>query len=72
MVVLTIMTKKYCWTRDLPFDQAQILTNELSKIYTVAQITRPNCNKLNNAVQINDISDKKVFLSLLMHSEKEY
>jgi len=62
--------KKYCWTRDLPFNQAQVLTDELSKIYTVAQITRPHCNKLNNTIQINDIGDKKVFLSLLMKSEK--
>ena len=37
--------KKYCWTRDLPFNQAQVLTDELSKIYTVAQITIPHCNK---------------------------
>lgn len=62
--------KKYCWTRDLPFNQAQILTDELSKIYTVVQITRPHCKKLNNAIVIDDIPDKKVFISLLKKTEK--
>ena len=63
-------TKKYCWTRDLPFDQVQILANELSKNYTIVQVARPNCNKIPNAVMVNDLPDKRVLLGLLLKTEK--
>ncbi len=61
--------KKYCWTRDIPHTQAQILANELSKQYSILHITRPTCNKLINTEAVNEI-DKRTLMLLLTISQK--
>jgi hypothetical protein len=62
--------KDYCWTRDFPFEQAQILTNELLKHFTVMQVSRPNCQKLQGAEWVNDVPNKRTLLGLLTVSSK--
>ena len=58
--------KKYCWTRDFPTDQAQILVNELSKTYRILHITRPNSDVLQNVERVDHIPNKRTFLAVLL------
>jgi len=62
--------RSYCWTRDLPVSQSQILVNELSKKYKIYHVTRKNGPSLNNAERVDAIASKRTFLSLLLKSEK--
>lgn len=62
--------KQYSWTRDIPYEQSQILVNELSKIYKIIHVTRKNSPALNNVVRIDHVPNKRSFLSLLLRSEK--
>ena len=62
--------KKYCWTRDFPTDQAQILVNELSKTYRILHITRPNSDVLQNVERVDHIPNKRTFLAVLLRSQK--
>jgi len=62
--------KQYSWTRDIPYEQSQILVNELSKIYKIFHVTRKNAPALNNVVRIDQVPNKRSFLSLLLRSEK--
>mgnify|MGYP003116492376 FL=1 len=62
--------RSYCWTRDLPVSQSQILVNELSKKYKIYHVTRKNGPSLNNAERVDAIGSKRTFLSLLLKSEK--
>lgn len=61
--------KKYCWTRDIPHNQAQVLANELSKFYTVIHVSRPNCNRLQNTEFLEEV-DKRTLMLLLTISQK--
>lgn len=63
--------KKYCWTRDFPYSQAQILANELSKSFTVVHVTRPNCDKLANTETVNEV-DKRTLMLLNTVAEKRF
>ena len=60
----------YCWTRDLPAEQSQILVNELSKTYKIIHVTRKNTQQLNDVTRIDEIPNKRSFISLLLRSEK--
>ena len=54
--------RTYCWTRDIPHNQAQILVNELAKSYTIFHVTRPNCPKLRNTETVNEIDKRTLML----------
>lgn len=62
--------KKYSWTRDLPHEQAQILADNLSKIYKIIHISRKNGYVLNNVERVDEVSNKRTLISILMRSEK--
>ena len=62
-------SKKYCWTRDIPFTQAQILANELSKNFAILHVARTGCNTLANTETINEV-DKRTLMLLLTVSQK--
>lgn len=62
-------SKKYCWTRDMPFTQAQILANELSKNFAILHVARVGCNTLANTETINEV-DKRTLMLLLTVSQK--
>lgn len=55
--------KDYCWTRDIPHNQAQILANELSKEYHIIHVTRPECQELENTERLGD-TDKRTLMLL--------
>ena len=60
----------YRWTRDLPFNLVQALTNYYSSQYTIFQIARPNSLIAQGATSINKPLDVMQYLSLLLHSQK--
>jgi hypothetical protein len=62
-------SKKYCWTRDIPHGQAQILANELSKHFSILHVSRPTCNRLINTETVNEM-DKRSLMLLLTLSQK--
>tara|TARA_R110002012_G_scaffold316330_1_gene531152 strand:- start:1683 stop:2582 length:900 start_codon:yes stop_codon:yes gene_type:complete len=62
--------KQYCWTRDIPHNQAQILVNELSKVYRILHVTRPNCPVLENTERVDSIPNKRTFIAMLLRSQK--
>ena len=62
--------RSYCWTRDLPVSQSQILVDELSKKYKIYHVTRKNGPPLNNVERVDEVASKRTFLSLLLKSEK--
>ena len=62
--------RQYSWTRDLPFEQSEILVNELSKIYKIIHVTRKNAQQLSGVTRIDEVPNKRTFLSLLLRSEK--
>tara|TARA_R110001592_G_C13153812_1_gene748352 strand:- start:813 stop:1718 length:906 start_codon:yes stop_codon:yes gene_type:complete len=61
--------KDYCWTRDIPHNQAQILADELSKSFTILHVTRPDCKRLNNTETVNEV-DKRTLMLMLLGSQK--
>lgn len=61
--------KDYCWTRDIPHMQAQILVNELAKNFTILHVTRPNCKRLENTETVNEI-DKRTLMLMLTATQK--
>ena len=63
-------TRSYCWTRDLPESQSQILADELSKNYKISHVTRKNGPILNNVERVDAVGSKRTFLSILLKSEK--
>ena len=60
----------YCWTRDFPLNQAQILTDELCKGYSVVQVAKKNAPRLQNATYIDDVPNKRTFIAMLARSQK--
>jgi len=54
--------KHYAWARDLPHNQAQILANELSKLYTVLHITKQGNPDLANTERIQDMDKRSLML----------
>ena len=62
--------KQYSWTRDLPHQQAQILADNLSKKYKVIHISRKNGYQLNNVHRVDEVQNKRTFISILLKSEK--
>lgn len=62
--------KPYCWTRDFPFEQAQVLTDELSKTFNVLQVAKKHAKRLQNAMFIDDVPNKRMFLGMLLRSHK--
>lgn len=73
--------RPYCWSRDMPLDVAQKVTNHFKKSHFVMQITRPNSPKVENAfvrheplsntelVGIVSLSSKRLFIdSSLQHA----
>jgi hypothetical protein len=69
VVCIVIRVKSNCWTRDIPFTQAQILANELSKNFAILHVARAGCNTLANTETINEI-DKRTLMLLLTVSQK--
>jgi hypothetical protein len=61
--------KDYCWARDIPFNQAQLLVNEFSKNYSILHVARPNCRRLANTDTVNEL-DKRSLMLLLTVSQK--
>ena len=62
--------KSYCWTRDFPIGQAQILTDELCKTFDIVQVGKKNGKRLNNATFIDDVQSKRMLMSLVLRSSK--
>jgi len=62
--------KQYSWTRDLPFGQSQILVNELSKNYKILHVTRKNAQQLNGVTRVDEVPNKRSFISCLLRSDK--
>ena len=62
--------KQYSWTRDLPHQQAQILADNLSKDYKIMHVSRKNGYKLNNVERIDEVGNKRTFISILLRSQK--
>ena len=62
--------KQYSWTRDIPHEQAQILVNELVKNYSVFHVCRKNSAHLQGVERIDQVDNKRTFLTLLFKSEK--
>lgn len=54
--------KDYCWTRDIPHNQAQVLANELSKDYHIIHVTRPECKSLENTERLGDLDKRTLML----------
>ena len=50
--------RSYCWTRDLPVSQSQILVDELSKKYKIYHVTRKNGPPLNNVERVDEVASK--------------
>jgi hypothetical protein len=53
----------YCWTRDIPSSQAQILVDNLKDQYHIFHVTRPNCPDLHN-VEVLPEMDKRTLMVL--------
>ena len=62
--------KQYSWTRDIPHQQAQILVNELSKAFKIYHVCRKNSPNLQGVERVEDVPNKRIFLSLLLKSQK--
>jgi hypothetical protein len=62
--------RTYSWTRDLPFEQSQILVNELSKLYKIYHITRQSGPTLAGVERVEDVPNKRILISILLKSEK--
>ena len=52
----------YCWTRDIPTSQAQILANELSKQFHILHVTRPHCTVLQNVERVDEVPKRTLML----------
>ena len=53
---------QYCWTRDIPHNQAQLLVNELSKYFQIFHVTRPECRELVNTERVAEIDKRTLML----------
>lgn len=62
--------KQYSWTRDIPQTQAQILVNELSKQFKIFHVCRKNAPQLQSVERVDEVGNKRTFLSLLLKSQK--
>lgn len=62
--------KAYSWTRDLPYEQSQILVNELGKQFKIYHVCRKNGPQLQGVERIENVDNKRTFLSLLLKSQK--
>ena len=54
--------RDYCWTRDIPHNQAEFLARELTKTFAVLHITRPNSPKFQNIESLNEIDKRTLML----------
>ena len=61
---------EYCWTRDMPHNQAQILVNELSKYYQILHVTRPECQSLINTERVDEIDKRTLMLMAATASKR--
>ena len=62
--------KQYSWTRDLPQQQAQILADNLSQKFKIIHISKKNGYQLNNVHRVDEVQNKRTFISILLKSEK--
>jgi len=62
--------KQYSWTRDIPQSQSQILVNELQNQYSIFHVCRKNSPHLKGVERIDQVDNKRTFLSLLFKSQK--
>ena len=62
--------KQYSWTRDIPHQQAQILVDNLSNDFKIINVTRKNGYQLNNVDRIDNVQNKRTFMSILLRSNK--
>lgn len=56
--------RSYCWTRDMPYEQAIQLANHFSDKYHVVQITRPNSPKIPNVEILPELPKRELLLFL--------
>ena len=54
--------RSYCWTRDIPATQAQILVDNLKEKYHIIHVSRPNCQALNGVELLPDVDKRALML----------
>lgn len=52
----------YCWTRDIPNVQAQILVDNLKDQYHILHVTRPNCPSLHGVEALPEMDKRTLML----------
>ena len=52
----------YCWTRDIPSTQAQILVDNLKDQYHIFHVSRPTCPKLHGVEEVQEIDKRTLML----------
>jgi hypothetical protein len=52
----------YCWTRDIPTEQAQILVDNLKEQYHILHATRPNCPTLHGVEALPEMDKRTLML----------
>ena len=60
----------YSWTRDMPIEVAQEITNKYSQQYHIIQVTRPNGYQLPGVERIDGVLSNMELFSLLVTSQK--
>lgn len=72
--LMTADAKPYSWTRDMPFDLAQKLTDHYKSDYHIIQLTKLNSPKLENAEHIFASQEGSLslmeYFSILLHAKK--
>lgn len=53
---------EYCWTRDIPSVQAQILVDNLKDQYHILHVTRPNCPALHGVEALPEMDKRTLML----------
>ena len=72
--VMSAEAKPYSWTRDMPFELAQELTDHYKSKYHIIQLTKLNSPKLNGAEHLFATQERSLslmeYFSVLLHAKK--
>jgi hypothetical protein len=72
--LMTANAKPYSWTRDMPFELAQELTDHYKSKYHIIQLTKLNSPKLKDAEHVFATQEKSLslmeYFSILLHAKK--
>lgn len=72
--LMTANAKPYSWTRDMPFELAQDLTDHYKSKYHIIQLTKLNSPKLKDAEHVFATQEKSLslmeYFSILLHAKK--